>query len=181
MYSTKVENQTNPPSPPIHFLHCQLVHLSLLLNLHQHTTTSNESLKFRRFPLRPLRFQGWQGWAGPPPWPGFSDAGVSAELSCSCRILARLCRGFVSTPAKVRRDAAGERGGGVGGKLEGGKALRTDNLVVESLCGGGGSLSLLFMVFQRKHLTQGGSGLLAGKVSPLTACWSLNKNLSISP
>ncbi|CBJ32539.1 expressed unknown protein [Ectocarpus siliculosus] len=44
---------------------------------------------------------GWQGWTGPPPWPGFSDEGVSRELSCSCRVLSRLCRTFVSTPAKV--------------------------------------------------------------------------------
>ncbi|CAN0149336.1 unnamed protein product, partial [Pylaiella littoralis] len=46
---------------------------------------------------------GWQGWAGPTPWPGFSDAGVSCELSSSCRILSRLCRGFASTPVKARR------------------------------------------------------------------------------
>lgn len=45
---------------------------------------------------------GWRSWTGPSPWPGFTDAGVSSELSGSCRVLSRLCRGFASTPAKVR-------------------------------------------------------------------------------
>ena len=44
---------------------------------------------------------GHKTWPGPSPWPGFTDAGVSTQLSGSCRVLCRLCSGFANTPAKV--------------------------------------------------------------------------------